>query len=114
MMLKEREGEVRRYYADYNDIPEANRRELAQNDYNNMDDGLNDDSDTDETEDATQEILNDLLQPYNFDEFFKMPNENRLFELVGCPEFAEAADEFMRVQGEDNIFRSGLKWLVMH
>ena len=44
-----------------------------------------------------------------------MPAEgNKLCELVGCDEFAKAADEFMEIQGEDNIFRSGLKWQVKH
>ena len=80
-----------------------------------MDEELDDDTDLDETEDATEEILRELMEPHNFDDFFKMhTTDNKLNELVGCKKFAEDADEFMRIQGEDNIFRSGLEWLVEH
>ena len=50
----------------YDDIPEANRDELAQTEYNNMDEISDSDTDLDETPDAPERILAELLDPNNF------------------------------------------------
>ena len=54
--------------------------------------------------------LEDLISSIKKD--FEMPELNMIKEIRRCEQFAKDADEFMKISGEDNIFRSSCDWLV--
>ena len=43
---------------------------------------------------------------------YKLTALNKVDEIIRCEQFAKDADEFMKKSGEDNIFRSSLKWMI--
>ena len=91
-----------------------NASDMRKDDGNDMKDDQFADYDEMENDVADSEPKEDQLGQLvaSIKKDFEIPELNMIKEISRCEQFAKDADEFMKISGEDNIFRSSCDWLV--